>query len=195
VGDRLDQAPLDRFAGQRTLAPVRDRHPAGVRRFAGQGHDGADLFRGERRRRPRTRRIGQPVSQRQIGLAVPAPSPAPDCLNRNPQPASTLPIADPLGGQQDDPAAQRQLLRRRMPPDQTVQLLAFNRTQHDGLSRSRHGSLRSIAIGHHSIPGTKLNSTRRKPRGLPKAVTRWVAHFRRPELGRVCKLSLVEEVV
>ena len=29
-----------------------------------------------------------------------------------PQPASTLPIADPLGSQQDDPGAERQLLRR-----------------------------------------------------------------------------------
>src|SRR4051794_26478285 len=71
-----------------------------------------------------------------------------------------------------------------MPPDQTVQFLAFNRTQHDGLSRSRHGSLRSIAIGQHSIPGT-LTAPAESPRAPPKAVTRWVAHFRRPELA-VC---------
>ena len=68
-----------------------------------------------------------------------------------------------------------------MPPDQTVQLLAFNRTHHDGLSRSRHGSLRSIAIGYHSIPGT-LTAPAESPRAPPEAVTRWVAHFRRPDL-------------
>jgi len=56
-------------------------------------------------------------------------------------------------------------------------------THHDGLSRSRHGSLRSIAIGHHSIPGT-LTAPGESPRAPPKAVTRWVAHFRQPELGQ-----------
>src|SRR3954469_14928419 len=66
------------------------------------------------RRRPRTWRISQPVDQRQIGLAVPAPPPAPDRLNRAPQPASAFPVADPVGGQQDDPGAQRQ--DRQIPP-------------------------------------------------------------------------------
>ena len=43
---------------------------------------------------------GASVDQRQVGLA--APPPAAHRLNRHPQPARAVPVADPIGGQQDD---------------------------------------------------------------------------------------------
>jgi hypothetical protein len=45
---------------------------------------------------------GASVDQRQVGLAAPTPPPAAHRLNRHPQPARAVPVADPIGGQQDD---------------------------------------------------------------------------------------------
>jgi hypothetical protein len=141
VRDRRDQAALDGRAGQRALAPVRDRQAAGLGRLAGQGQDGADLLRGEGRWRPRPRGVGQPLGQHQVGLGAPAAAPQAHRLDRDPQPARTLPVAGPVGRQQDDPGAQSQLLGRRMRPDQIFQLPTLIRPQYQGLQWPRHGSL------------------------------------------------------
>jgi hypothetical protein len=69
-----------------------------------------------------------------------------------------------------------------MSPDQTVQFVTLKLTQHDGLSRSRHGSLRSTAIGQHSISETEVKSALKSPEWLAEAWVRRVGHFRRPEV-------------
>src|SRR5688572_26686638 len=68
-----------------------------------------------------------------------------------------------------------------MSPDQTVQLITLNLTQHDRLRRSRHGSLRSTRSFIIARLGPRLSSSKAQFQPT-KAGPRWVSHFRRCEL-------------
>src|SRR5687767_2751136 len=74
-----------------------------------------------------------------------------------------------------------------MSPDQTIQLFTLNLTQHDRLSRSRHGSLhavRSVIIASLEIASLemRLRASLQNPLLTSKAWTHWVRHFRRSEV-------------
>ncbi|MDB5351267.1 MAG: hypothetical protein JWN86_2514 [Planctomycetota bacterium] len=107
--DAVHDAALDDLVGDLAAAPVGDR-PPGVRGgLAGQRHDPADLLRGDPRRTPRPRGIGQAVGDAQslaghAGEGEPAITPDPSGRRRGGEQASDLGVVQAVGGGQDDPS-------------------------------------------------------------------------------------------
>src|SRR5687767_11062824 len=66
-GDPLNDAAFDDFVGHLPGGPLADRARGLRGRLAGQGDDPADLVRGDPRRRPGPRSIGQPLRGAQLG--------------------------------------------------------------------------------------------------------------------------------
>lgn len=106
------------------------------RLLAGQCDNRADLLRRERRRRARTWRISQPLSDwRGLGRAAPAMQPMAHGLGPNAELAGGFANSGPCRGQQDHLGTFRQLLWRGVRSDQAEQHRLMRRAYRDRIGR------------------------------------------------------------
>ena len=129
--DAFNDATSHRLTGEFALTPMTDRDIERLGIFTGQGHDLADHLGSEARWRAgpwRSRSNAWPRRR-----SPPRPSnDAARCWRscaRSPVRPPSLP--QPVRGQQNDPRSLRQLLRRRMRPDQAVQFVLMLNRQFD----------------------------------------------------------------
>src|SRR5262249_4862352 len=147
--DRRDNATVDDFIRQLTVAPLADR-TVGVGWFlTGQRDDLAHLLRRELRRGAALRRIRQPfghtdVRQRHVPKPQPPPSAVAWGLVVDAKLPSNLQVVQSVARGQHDPCSQRQLLTCSKGAHQPLQLRSFAFTQHYfWRSRRGHRSFRS----------------------------------------------------
>ncbi len=141
-GDVFDDAALDHPIGDLPLGPVSDGASRGFGGLTGHGHDGADLLGGDARRLARARGIAEPVLKAQFGQRDrleqhPALPPESDHVEADLQFLGDGGVALTVGGAQDDPGAQDQLLGGEVTLDEGQQRLALLVGQFD---RQRFGA-------------------------------------------------------
>ena len=135
-GDLCDDAALDHFVGDLPLGPVGDRAAGFFRGLTGHGHDGADLLGGDARRLARARGIAEAVLHAQFGQRDrleqhPALPPEADRVEADPEILGDGGVAPAIGGLEDDPGAQDQLLRGQVSLEEGLQRLALLGGQFD----------------------------------------------------------------
>jgi hypothetical protein len=98
--------------------------------LAGHGHDRADLLGGDPRRLTRARGIAEALLEPQFGQRDrleerPASPPEAYHVAADPKGVGDGGVALPVGGLQDDPGSEDQLLRGRVSPDEGLEGLAL----------------------------------------------------------------------
>lgn len=124
-----DDAAVDRFLDQLAAAPLAERTARFGRERAGQRHDLADLFAGQPGGTARAGSITEPFLDAQVGQrhaleGQPTLPPGPDRIHVQSDLAGNLGIVVPIGGGKDDLRPAGQLLWRRVPPYQSVEVTA-----------------------------------------------------------------------
>jgi hypothetical protein len=146
--DPVRDAPLDDLVGHLPPAPVGNgaTRPGGG--LAGQGDDLADLLGGDPGRAAGVRGVGQALLDAEVRVgdaaeADPAVAPEPGRHGGRAQLAGDPGVIQAVIGGQDDPGAEDELLRGRMPPGERLQRLPLGVGQgHGGGPGTGHDLLR-----------------------------------------------------
>ena len=129
-GDPLHDAAFDHFVGNLPLGPVRDGASGFFGGLTGHGHDGANLLGRDPWPATRARGIAEALLDAQFRHRDwleerPAFSPEADRVAADLQGVGDGGVALAVGGPQEDPGAEDQLLRGRVLPEEGLQRLAL----------------------------------------------------------------------
>ena len=126
----FDDAAFDHLVGDLPLGPVADGAPRGFGRLTGHGHDGADLLGGDAWPLARTWGIAEAVLKAQFGQRDrseqhPPSSPEVDRVGADLEGLGDGGVTLTVGGSQDNPGAQDQLLGGQVALEEGLQRLAL----------------------------------------------------------------------
>jgi hypothetical protein len=152
-GDGLDDPPADDLVSDLAARPVGDGALGLPRGLAGQGDDLTDLLGGDPGRPPRPRGVGQSLLRAQFVQGErperhPAGAPEPDGVEGHAAGLSDPGIALALGGGEDNPGAEGDLLRCGMAPQEGLEGVVLLVAEFNGKGLgSTQGRVRKVRQG------------------------------------------------